>query len=183
VDLTGSGIDAASAMKTARGRARVAITNGTVKNLALVRSAVAATSMNPQEAIAAAQGQPTDEPFSELGATLAIANGTASTQDLHFVSRDVRLDAGGALRLDGSALDLKGAVQMSEELSKQANATVARLTSQDGRITLPATVTGVAGKYSIQIDTTGMAKRAVVNEAKTQAQEAVKKGLGRFLKR
>jgi hypothetical protein len=139
--------------------------------------------MNPQAVVAAAQGQPMDEPFSELGATLAIANGTASTQDLHFVSRDIRLDAGGALRLDGSALDLKGAVQMSEELSKQANSTVARVTSQDGRITLPATVKGVAGKYSIQIDTTGMAKRALTNEAKTQAEEAVKKGLGRFLKR
>ncbi|HUR33591.1 MAG TPA: AsmA-like C-terminal region-containing protein [Vicinamibacterales bacterium] len=183
VDFTGAGIDAASAMKTARGTARVTVSNGIVKNLALVRSAVAATSLNPQAVVAATQGQPMDEPFSELGATLAMAGGTASTQDLHFISRDIRLDAGGALRLDGRALSLKGAVRLSEELSKQANGTVARLTAEDGRITLPATVTGVAGKYSIQIDTTGMARRAAVNEAKAQAQEAVKKGLGRFLRR
>ncbi|MGC4086175.1 MAG: AsmA family protein [Vicinamibacterales bacterium] len=48
VDLTGTGVDAASAMKTARGTATLTIVNGTVKNLALVRSAVAATSLNPQ---------------------------------------------------------------------------------------------------------------------------------------
>jgi uncharacterized protein involved in outer membrane biogenesis len=182
VNLTGAGIDAATAMKTARGTARVTVTNGVVQNLALVKSAVAATSMNPQAVIASSQG-PRDEPFSELGATLAIAGGTASTQDLHFVSKDIRLDAGGALRLDGSAVNLQGAVQMSEELSKQANGTVVRFTQQDGRITLPAVVRGVAGKYSIQIDAASMARRAITNEARTQAQEAAKKGLGRLFRR
>jgi hypothetical protein len=179
LDVTGAGVDAASAMKTARGKARLAITNGVVKNLALVRSAVAATSLDPQAVVASSQG-PHDEPFSELGATLAIYSGTASTPDLHFVAPDLRLDAGGALRLDGSALNLKGVIQLSEELSRQANSTLVRATGQDGRIALPATVTGIAGKYSIEIDTAAVAKRAITNEATRQAQDAVKKGLGRF---
>ena len=182
IDLVGTGIDAASAVKTARGSAVVSIANGVVKNLALVKSAVAATSLNPQAVIASSQG-PHDEPFSEMGAALAIASGTASTQNLHFVSKDIRLDAGGALRLDGSAVNLQGAVQMSEELSKQANGTIVRFTAQDGHITLPATVRGVAGNYSIEIDTTSMAKRALTNEAKAQTQQAVTKGLGRLLGR
>ena len=182
IDLTGQGLDAAAAMKTARGTARLAITNGIVKNLALVKSAVAATSLNPQAVIASSQG-PLDEPFSELGASLSIAAGTASTPDLHFVSKDIRLDAGGALRLDGGAVNLQGSVQMSEELSKQAQATFVRATQQDGKITLPVTVRGTAGKYSIEIDTASLAKRAITNEAKGQAQEAVKKGLGRLLGR
>ena len=82
--------------------------------------------------------------------------------------------------MDGSAVNLKGAVRMSEELSRQANGAVTRFTEQDGRITLPATVTGAAGKYSIEIDAASMAKRAVANEATTEAQQAVKKGLGRI---
>jgi uncharacterized protein involved in outer membrane biogenesis len=182
VDLSGTGIDAARAMKTARGTTRVTIANGTVKNLALVKSAVAATSLNPQAVIASSQG-PHDEPFTEMGATLAVSGGSASTQDLHFVSKDIRLDAAGALKLDGSVVNLKGQVQLSEELSRQANANIVRFTQQDGRITLPAAITGVAGKYSIEIDANSMAKRAVVSEAKGRATEAVKKGLGGFLRR
>ena len=181
VDVTGAGIDAASAMKTARGKAVVTITNGIVKNLALVKSAVAATSLDPQAVVASSQGSH-DEPFSELGATLSIYSGTASTPDLHFVAPDLRLDAGGALRLDGSALNLKGVIQMSEELSRQASSSVVRATGQNGRIALPVTVTGVAGKYSIAIDTAAVAKRALTNEATRQGQDAVKKGLGRFLR-
>ena len=178
IDLVGTGIDAATALKTARGRAWVSVTNGVVQNLALVKSAVAATSLNPQAVIASSQG-PRDEPFSEMGATLAIAGGTASTQDLYFVSKDIRLDAGGGLRLDGTAISLQGALQMSEELSKQANGTVVRVTQQDGRITLPATLRGTAGKYSIEIDTASMAKRALTNES----QQAVTRGIDRLLGR
>ncbi len=181
VDVTGAGIDAAAAMKTARGNAKVTITNGIVKNLALVKSAVAATSLDPQAVIASSQGTH-DEPFSELGATLSIFSGTASTPDLHFVAPDLRLDAGGALRLDGSALNLKGVIQLSEDLSRQANSTLVRATGQDGRIQLPASVTGVAGKYSIEIDTAAVAKRALMNEAARQGQDALKKGLGRYLR-
>lgn len=183
VDLSGTGIDAASAMKTARGTATLAITNGSVKNLALVRSAVAATSLNPQAVIAAAQGQPIDEPFTELGASLGISGGTASTPDLHFISKDIRLDAGGALKLDGSGVNLQGTVKLSPELSQQANPAIVRVLAQDGQIMLPATVRGNAQKYQIEIDTTDIAKRAVTNEAKAQASQAVKKGLGGLLRR
>lgn len=182
-DLTGTGIDAASAMKTARGTAMLAVQSGTVKNLALVRSAVAATSMNPQAVLAAAQGQPVDEPFTELGGSLAIANGTASTPDLHFISKDIRLDAGGALKLDGSGVNLQGAVQLSEALSQQAAPAIVRVLQQDGKITLPAIVRGTVEKYQIEIDTASIAKRAATNEAKTQATQAVKKGLGGLLRR
>lgn len=183
IDLKGNGIDAASAMKTARGTARLSITNGVVTNLALVRSAVAATSLNPQATLAAAQGQPVNEPFSEMGGSLSIAAGTASTPDLHFISKDIRLDAGGALELDGSGVNLQGVVQLSEELSKQANPALLRALQENGRITLPATVRGTVEKYQIQIDTAGLARRALTNEAKTQATEAVKKGLGGLLRR
>ena len=183
IDLTGTGIDAATAMKTARGTATLAVQNGTVKNLALVRSAVAATSLNPQAVLAASQGQPVDEPFTELAGSLAIANGTASTPDLRFISKDIRLDAGGALKLDGSGVNLQGAVQLSDALTQQANPAIVRVLQQDGKITLPAIVRGNAQKYQIEIDTASIAKRAATNEAKTQATQAVKRGLGGLLRR
>ena len=170
-------------MKTARGTARLTVVNGTVKNLALVRSAVAATSLNPQVVISAAQGQPVDEPFTEMGGALSIAAGTASTPDLHFISKDIRLDAGGALKLDGSAVTVQGIVQLSEELSKQANPAIVRALQANGQITLPITVRGTAQKYQIEIDTTALARRALTNEAKTQATDAVKRGLGGLLRR
>lgn len=182
IDLSGTGLDAAAAMKSARGRANLLVSNGTVKNLALVRSAVAATSLDPQAAVQAAQEQ-RDEPFTELGGSLSIFAGTASTPDLHFISKDVRLDAGGALKLDGSALTLQGLVSLSEELTKQANATLARFTERDGRISMPITVRGSVDKYSIQIDSASVAKQALKNEAKAQAGAAVKKGIGRLLGR
>lgn len=183
IDLVGHGIDAATAMKTARGAARLTVVNGTVKNLALVRSAVAATSLNPQAVISAAQGQPVDEPFTEMGGSLSIAAGTASTPDLHFISKDIRLDAGGALKLDGSGVTLQGIVQLSEELSKQANPAIVRALQDNGKITVPAIVRGTAQKYQIEIDTTALARRALTNEAKTQATDAVKRGLGGLLRR
>lgn len=182
VDIEGSGLDAAAAMKTARGTGSVSIVNGVVKNLALVKSAVAATSLDPQAVIAASQG-PHDEPFSELGASLSMAGGTASTPDLHFVSPDVRLDAGGALRLDGSAVNLIGSVELSEALTKQANATFVRVAAQNGKINLPITIRGNAGRYALEVDTATVAKRAATNEAKSRAEQAVKGGLGRLLGR
>ncbi len=182
VDLSGRGVDAATAMKTVRGQASVKVTDGTVKNLALVRSVVAATSLDPQKVMASGRG-PSDEPFTELGGTLFISGGSASTQDLHFDSRDLRLEAAGALKLDGSVVNLTGQVQLSEELSKQANSTVTRLTGEGGRITLPATVQGRNGQYQIQVDTASMAKRALTNEVKGRASDAVKKGLGGLLRR
>lgn len=182
VDLEGAGLDAAAAMKTARGTGSVAITNGVVKNLALVKSAVAATSLDPQAVIAASQG-PHDEPFSELGASLSIAGGTASTPDLHFISPDIRLDAGGALRLDGSAVNLVGTLQLSQALTSQANATFVRVAAQDGRISLPITVRGNTTKYALEIDTASVARRAATNEVKARADQAVKSGIGRLLRR
>ncbi len=182
VDVEGSGLDAAAAMKTARGTGAVKIVNGTVKNLALVKSAVAATSLDPQAVIAASQG-PHDEPFSELGASMSMAGGTASTPDLHFISPDVRLDAGGALRLDGSAVNLIGSVELSEALTKQANAAFVRVAAQNGKISLPITIRGNAGKYALELDTASVAKRAATAEVKTRTEQAVKGGLGRLLRR
>jgi uncharacterized protein involved in outer membrane biogenesis len=182
IDLTGRGTDAAAAMKTARGRGRVDITDGTIKNLGLVQTVVIATSMRSGVAGQTA-GHSRDEPFSRLGATLTLAGGSASTQDLQLQSNDVLLSAAGAVRLDGRAVNLVGRVQLSEALSQQAGRDLVRYTQEQGRVTLPATITGPAENLQVHIDVADMAKRAITNRAGEEAQKALKNGLGRLFKK
>lgn len=47
-----------------------------------------------------------------------MAEGSASTRDLRFESNDLLLTAAGAVRLDGSAINLAGQVQLSDKLSQ-----------------------------------------------------------------
>jgi AsmA protein len=181
IDVTGTGADAATALKTVRGAARIDIANGVINNLGLVRTVVAATTLDKTAVQNAASGSH-DEPFTKLGATLSIANGSASTQDLRLESKDLTVAAAGALKLDGSAVDMRGDVQLSPELTKQAGSTLVRVSQQDGRVTLPLTVKGAAGSYGVSVDASAMAKRAITNEVNDQAQKAMKKGLGGLFK-
>jgi uncharacterized protein involved in outer membrane biogenesis len=182
IDLTGRGTDAAAALKTARGSVRVDITDGSIKNLGLVQTVVIATSMR-SGAVNQTAGHPRDEPFSRLGATLTVAGGSASTQDLRLESKDVLLAAAGAVRLDGSAVNLAGRVQLSDALSQQAGRDLVRYTQEQGRVTLPATITGPAENLQVHIDVADMAKRAITNRAGEEAQKALKNGLGRLFKK
>jgi AsmA protein len=182
INLTSRGMEASSVMKAARGTARVDIVDGVVKNLGLVRTIVVATSGRSDNAGIAAAGT-SDEPFTKLGATLTIANGTASTQDLRFESKDLLLGAGGTVRLDGSGIDLAGQVQLSDQLSSQAGRDLVRYTQERGRVTLPATITGSANAPHVQIDIASVAKRALTNRANEEAQKALKQGLGRLFKK
>ena len=156
------------------------VANGTIKNLGLVRTIVVATSGRSDATFA---GASRDEPFTALGATLAIANGSASTQDFRFESKDLLLSAAGTMRLDGSAINLPGQVQLSDELSKQAGRDLLRYTQAQGRVTLPMTVSGSAANPQVHVDVADMAKRAVTNRATEEAQKALKKGLGGLFKK
>ena len=50
-------------------------------------------------------------------------------------------------------------------------------------LTLPITIRGSVAKYSLQIDSASVARRAVTNEVKAQAGAAAKKGIGRLFGR
>jgi uncharacterized protein involved in outer membrane biogenesis len=182
LDLVGRGVDSASAIRTARGTARVDITNGVIKGLGLVRTVIVATSMRA-DAQPTAGGESRDERFSRLGATLAIAGATAQSRDLLMESENLRLEAAGVVQLDGSAVDLEGRVQLSDALSRQAGRDLVRYTQEGGRVTLPATITGPAGNLSVRIDVADVAKRAIRNRAQEEVESAIKKRLGGLFKR
>ena len=177
IDLGGVGIDAASALSTAKGNARIDITNGTIRNLGLVRTIIIATS-GRSDASATSAGGSGDERFSRLGATLTLAGGTATTSDLRFESDDVLLDAAGTIRLDGSAMKLAGQVQLSDALSRQAGRDLVRYTQEQSRVTLPVTIAGSAANPQVRVDVASLARRAITNRAKEEVQGAIKKGLG-----
>jgi hypothetical protein len=153
-----------------------------VKRLGLVRTVVTSTSGRSGASAKNASG-PSDESFERLGATLAVANGSASTQDLRLESPDLLLAAAGGLRLDGSAINLAGQVQLSDELSKQAGRDLVRYTQEQGRVTLPATITGSADNPQVRIDMAKVASRAITNKANEEAQKVIKRNLDGFFKR
>lgn len=175
--LDGRGLTAADVIGSARGTAHAAITNGTIKGLGLVKGVVLATSMRGGAASQASSAS-TTEAFTRLDGTFTIANGAATTSDLTFTSNDVLLAADGAVRLDGSAINLSGPMQLSDDLSKQAGRDLVKYTQKDGRVTLPATVTGSADNLHVGIDTGDLAKRAVTNAAADQAKKLLQR-LGR----
>ena len=98
IDFSGRGADPASVMRTIRGNARVDIVEGAIKNLGLLNTVVVATSMRAgslARAAATVPTQSTDEPFSRLGATLMMADGSITTDDLQLESKDLLLSAAG----------------------------------------------------------------------------------------
>jgi ABC-type uncharacterized transport system substrate-binding protein len=107
-----------------------------------------------------------------VGATIVLANGAMSTNDLQFESRDVLLSAEGVVQLAASTVNLKGRVQLSDALSQQANAELVRYTQDKGRVTLPATVSGSLQAPRVGIDAGDMAKRALRNAANEQKERA-----------
>jgi uncharacterized protein involved in outer membrane biogenesis len=181
IDLAGRGADAGAALTSARGTVRLAVADGIVRQLGLLRAIVLATSMR-EGAGARAREASSDEPFSELAATLAVAGGTARTEDLRFEATDMSLAAAGSLRLDGTNVNLAGRVQLSEALSAEAGRDLLRYTAEQGRVTLPVAITGPVDGLSVRIDVADAAKRAIRNRAVEEAEKAIKERLGGFVR-
>lgn len=178
VDIKGTGADAATAIRTAAGQVRFEVLDGIVRNLGMIRAVTAATALNAEGIQAPrASAANADEPFTRIGATVRIASGTATTENLQFDAADLALQAAGTARLDGSALDFRGRVQLSDALSGQMNQTVVRLTQEQGRITLPATITGTLRAPSVRVDAGDAAKRALRNTVKDAAPTLIDRGI------
>lgn len=163
--VSGRGLDAETAVQTARGTATLAITDGTLAGLDLVRAIVLATSgRSDSPGLNALKDRTGAEPFSRLAGTFTIADNVARTSDLRLESKDVLLAGAGDIQLLKTAVALKGQVQLSPELSKQAGPDLVRYASQDGRVTLPVTVTGAVGKFTVTPNLGEAARRALSKE-------------------
>ena len=173
VVLGASGTTAANVFETARGRAAVAVTDGTMPGLDLVGPAVLAFGKpDPSKTTASSRA------FSRLGGTFTLANGVLQSTDLSLASRDVDLSGRGTLRVVGAVADVRANLTLSEALSAQAGRDLVRYAREGSRVVLPAIITGPLASPTVFIDIRAAAQRALRNEMEDQ----IKKAFGRFKK-
>jgi uncharacterized protein involved in outer membrane biogenesis len=173
--VTVRGFDQATALRTASGTGEVALLDGRLPGLDLVRPAVLAFGRPASSAPPAGSG----EHFDRIAATLAIGNGEVRTNDLRFQSRDVDMTGAGTLGITSGAgaLNLRVDVQLSQELSAQAGRDLVRYAHEGDRVVLPATITGTVSAPRVWLDEGQVLRRALRNEA----QERVKSLFNRLL--
>lgn len=168
IQISASGSDGNAVVRTAGGHLTVEIANGTIPHLDLVRSVVLAFG-KPDAAAPAGAGSA----FESLGGPLTLANGTVSSDALALRSRDFDMDASGRLQLDTGAVEARGNVVLSRDLTAQAGTDLRRYAAQDGRVIVPATVSGTLSKPTVFVNLAEAAQRAVGNE--------IKRRLGKFV--
>lgn len=181
--LEGTGLDMETALRTAHGTARVDIVDGAIAGLSLVRTVVLATSgrggyaTSAASALAPGTDRAGAERFSRLGATLSLASGVITTKDFALAATDVDLNAAGTIALEQMTARLEGSVRLSEALSKQGGTDLYRYAQQDGRVTLPATVTGPIGNLAVRLDVGAAATRAIRNRAAEETRKAIERNV------
>ena len=161
--LSATGVDPLEAITRSRGTARVAITDGRIPGLEIVRSVVLAFG-KPTGVRPAGSG----EVFTRLAASLRVAGQVLSTSDLTLASRDFDMTGKGTLSLASRAVDLHADVMLSRELSAQAGRDLYRLAREGERIVLPARITGTVASPTVFVDVQSALKRAIRNRAEDE---------------
>ncbi len=162
--LSASAADAETVLQTARGTITAVLADGTIEHLDLVRTVVLAF------------GKPSGVPpegsgsgFNRLGGTFALANRTLTSNDLLLTSRDFDVKGRSRLQLTTGALDARGDVALSKELTAQAGTDLRRYAQQDGRVIVPAVVGGTITQPQVTVDVEAAAARAFQNELQRRA--------------
>jgi uncharacterized protein involved in outer membrane biogenesis len=187
IELNGEAAGVETALRTASGKARVDLTDGTIAGLQLVRTLVTASSgrggilASAGQAVTASKTATGGERFSRLGATLRVADGALTTDDLAMASADVDLTASGTLRLADMSTDFGGRAQLSEALSREAGTDLYRYAQEGGRVTLPVTVAGPIQQLAVRVDIADAAKRAIRNRATEEINKALERNLPKGL--
>lgn len=160
-------------LRTARATGLARIADGQIPGLDMVRTVVLAFG---KPSSAPAEG--TGSRFTRIDSTFSLANQTLRSEDIAFFSPDFDMTADGSVQLPGGGLDMRANVVLSPELTVQAGADLRRYAQENGRVVVPATVTGTVENPRIRLDLAGAARRALGNEVKRK----VKGLLDRFLK-
>jgi hypothetical protein len=168
VSLTGAGTDVNALMGSARGTIRAAVTDGTIPGMDMVRAVVLAFG-RPDGAPPEGSGSE----FSRLGGTFALADGTLRTDDLAMESRDFDLSGRATLDLVSRAIDATVDVMLSQELTAQAGTDLRRYAQEDGRIIIPARITGTLDRTVVALDLEAVVKRAVGGELRRRVRSVL----------
>jgi uncharacterized protein involved in outer membrane biogenesis len=153
--------------RTVRGQAHVVVTEGVVRNFPLLATIDRALRLTPVDGA--------DTHFDRLSATLTIASGQATTDDLVLQSGDVRVEATGRIGIDRS-LALRGRAAVSADRVARGVARVhelARLKNSRGEIELPLTISGSLDAASITVDLETAIKQGLEDEIRRRLRRLI----------
>jgi len=156
--FSGTGADVAAVLQSARGNGTATIRNGEIRRLNLVRTVVLFFGRPaPDTAVGS------DE-FERIDASFSLASRVFHADSFSMRSRDVDIAGMGTLNVESKALDGGLSLSLSEELSAQAGTDLARYTSEDDRVVLPARIGGTILAPRVTIDAAAAVKRGLRNE-------------------
>jgi uncharacterized protein involved in outer membrane biogenesis len=150
------------------GGARMAVSNGVLHDFPLLAT------VNRALRLSEADGQ--DTRFEELSASLAIARGIATTDDLVIQAGHLRAVLSGQIGFDRS-LNLRGrAIVSAERVAAGVDSVheLARLRKGSGEIVLPLTITGSLDAPKFDVDVGSVIREGVVDELRRRVRRLIK---------
>ena len=163
VSLAANGGDGAALLRSAKGTIAAVVSDGSMPKLDLVRTVVLAFGKP------SGTGGGSGTQFSRLGGTFALTGGTLRSENLALQSPDFDTAGRGTLAMESGAVDARADVVLSKELTAQAGTDLRRYAQEDGRVVVPATVTGTLGQPRVFVDVAAATRRALGNELKRRA--------------
>jgi uncharacterized protein involved in outer membrane biogenesis len=164
VTVAATGADGASLMRSAAGSMEGRVHEGSMPHLDLVRTIVLAFG---KPSTGASSGSGTA--FTAIAGTFTLARGVVRSENFRFLAPDFDATGRGSLVIDTGAVDARADVILSRELTAQAGTDLRRYAQADGRVIVPATVSGTLAKPFVLIDVAAAAQRALGNELKRRA--------------
>jgi hypothetical protein len=107
--------------------------------------------------------------FSRLAGDFVMAAGSLTSENLTMNSRDFDLSGRGTLQILTGAVDARTDVVLSRELTAQSGTDLRRFAQQDGRVVVPATISGTLQRPSVAPDLAAAVRRALGNELQRRA--------------
>lgn len=151
-----------------QGRARIEMTEGVIRNFPLLAYV--------NRALRLAEQSGTDTRFERLTATLAIASGRATTDDLVLDAGHLRVEASGRIGVDRS-LALRGVAAISPERSVAAIASIHELKglrNARGEIEIPLTISGSLDSPSFALDLEAAIRKGIADELRRRLLRIIK---------
>jgi AsmA protein len=150
------------------GRARVEVTNGVIRQFPLLASVNRALRLAEQEG--------SDTRFERLSATLSIASGASTTDDLVLEAAHLRVEAAGRIGADRS-LALRGVAVVSPQRSSAAIASIRELSglrNPSGEIEIPLTISGSLDAPSFGLDLQSAIKKGLADELRRRLRRIIR---------
>ncbi len=150
------------------GGARIVVSNGVLHDFPLVATV--------NRALRLSEGDGQDTRFEELSASLAIARGTATTDNLVIQAGHLRAVLSGTISFDRS-LNLRGrAIVSAERVAAGVDSVheLARLRKASGEVVVPLTITGSLDAPTFDIDVGSVIREGVVDELRRRMRRLIK---------